>query len=80
MSTSLEKKSDEAKRRAREKARAYRERMRAKGMRPVQLWIPDTRTPEFAERAREEMLAIAASEQEADDQAFIDAVSELKFE
>lgn len=32
---------------SREKVRAYRERMRAKGLRLVQMWIPDTRTPEF---------------------------------
>jgi hypothetical protein len=70
----------EAKRKSREKGRAYRERQRAKGLRPVQLWVRDTRSAEFAEKARREMLAIASSEQEADDQAFIDAISELKFE
>ena len=70
----------DAKRKSREKARAYRERMRAKGLRPVQLWLPDTRTPEFAEKARKEMIAIANSPTEAEDQAFIDAISELKFE
>jgi len=25
----------------------YRERMRAAGLRPVQFWVPDTRSPEF---------------------------------
>jgi hypothetical protein len=72
--------SAEGKRKSRAKARAYRERMRAKGMRPIQLWVTDTRSPEFARNVREEMRAIAESEQEADDQAFIDAISELKFE
>jgi hypothetical protein len=72
--------SAEGRRKSREKARAHRERMRAKGLRPVQLWLTDTRSPEFAEKARKEMLAIANSEQEAEDQAFIDAISELKFE
>jgi Protein of unknown function (DUF3018) len=33
---------------SREKVRAYRQRMRAKGLRLVQMWLPDTRTPEFA--------------------------------
>jgi hypothetical protein len=67
--------SAEAKRKARAKARAFRERMRAKGLRPVQLWVPDTRTPE----AHRESRAIAESEQEADDQAFVDAISEDLF-
>jgi hypothetical protein len=71
---------EERKRKSREKARAYRERMRAKGLRPVQLWVPDTRTPEFAAEARRQSLAIANSPTEAEDQAFIDAISELKFE
>jgi hypothetical protein len=72
--------SAEAKRKSREKARAYRERMRAKGYRSVQLWIPDMRSDEFAEKIRREVEAINASPHAADDQAFIDAISELKFE
>jgi hypothetical protein len=71
--------SAEAKRKSREKARAYRERMRAKGYRSVQLWIPDTRSPEFAAEAHRQSLAVANSPAEDDDQAFIDAISELKF-
>ncbi len=67
--------SAEARRKSREKARAYRERMRAKGLRPVQLWIPDTRSPAFWRQARKEARAIANSPQEADDQAFVDAIS-----
>lgn len=70
--------SEQAKRRAREKARAHRERQRAKGLKLVQLWVPDRHSPELVERARREALAIASSPDEADDQAFIDAVSELK--
>ncbi|MDR0433008.1 MAG: antitoxin MazE family protein, partial [Bifidobacteriaceae bacterium] len=31
---------------ARQKAR--RERLRAQGLRPVQLWVPDTKSPQFA--------------------------------
>ncbi|HYQ91319.1 MAG TPA: antitoxin MazE-like protein, partial [Candidatus Competibacteraceae bacterium] len=29
-----------------EAIRRYRERMRAKGFRAIQLWVPDTRSPE----------------------------------
>jgi Protein of unknown function (DUF3018) len=59
---------------SREKVSAYRKRMRAKGLRLVQMWLPDTRTPEFAAQAHKDSLAIANSPTEADDQAFIDSV------
>ena len=60
---------------SREKVRAHRERLRAQGLRPIQIWVPDVRTPGFRESARSQALAVAASEHEADDQAFIDALS-----
>lgn len=60
----------------REKVRAYRERMRARGLRPLQIWVPDVRSPAFASEARDQSLAVARSPGEADDQAFIDSVSE----
>jgi hypothetical protein len=71
--------SIESKDKARERARRHRRRKKAEGSRLVQRWVLDTRSTEFAERARREAQAIAGSEQEADDQAFIDSVSELKF-
>lgn len=62
---------------SRDKVRAHRARLRAQGLRPIQIWVPDTSTPEFAELAHRESLAIANSPSEADDQAFIDSVSSL---
>lgn len=53
----------------------YRIRMRAKGMRLVQFWVPDVRSPKFAAEARRQSLAVAKSKHEKKDQAFIDAVS-----
>jgi Protein of unknown function (DUF3018) len=41
----------------------------------VQIWVPDVRAPEFKAEAHRQSAAIAASEGEADDQAFVDAVS-----
>lgn len=58
-----------------ERVRAYRERMRAQGLRPVQIWVPDVRSPQFVEQAHLQSAAVAASPREADDQAFIDAIS-----
>lgn len=55
--------------------REHRERLRAQGLRPVQIWLPDVRAPEFAAEAHRQSLAIASSEQEAADQAFVEAIS-----
>jgi hypothetical protein len=59
-----------------EKVRAHRARLRKAGLRPVQIWIPDTRSPEFAREARRQSLAVARSPREKEDQAFVDAISE----
>ena len=38
---------------------AYRRRMREQGLRPVQLRVPDTRTPEFAADIRRQSMLLA---------------------
>ena len=37
---------------------AYRRRRRAEGLRPVQHWVPDTRSPAFIAEARRQSLAL----------------------
>ena len=61
----------------RDKVRAYRERMRARGLRPIQIWVPDTRTAAFRTQAHRQSLAVAQSEFAREDQDFIDAISDL---
>lgn len=60
----------------RERVAAYRQRMRDDGLRPVQLWVPDTRDPDFRAEASRQARLIAQSAHEPADQAFIDAVSD----
>jgi hypothetical protein len=60
----------------REKVRAYRARMRARGLRPVQIWVPDTRTAAFRAEAHRQSLAVARSRSARKDQDFIDAISD----
>jgi hypothetical protein len=60
---------------SREKVRRHRDRLRAQGLRPVQIWVPDTRAPGFAEEARRQSAAVATSEHAEEDQAFVDAIS-----
>jgi len=59
----------------RDRVRQHRERLRRQGLRPVQIWVPDVRAPEFIAEAHRQSAAIAASEGEGDDQAFVDAIS-----
>ena len=59
---------------SRERQRAYRARMRAKGMKPITIWVPDPDSPAFAAEARRQSRLIANSPHEADDQAFIDSL------
>jgi hypothetical protein len=58
------------------KVREHRARLRAQGLRPLQIWVPDVRSPAFQEQARRQAQAVAASAHAREDQAFIDAVSE----
>ena len=61
---------------SRTKVEAYRARLRAQGLRPVQVWVPDTRSLTFAAEAHCQSRAVAASSYAADDQAFVDAIAE----
>jgi hypothetical protein len=44
------------------RVRAHRERLRAAGLRRVQIWVPDTRRPGFDEECRRQAERVAASE------------------
>ena len=61
---------------SRQKVQAHRDRLRAQGLRPIQIWVPDTTTPRFAAEAHRQSLAVATSPQAADDQTFIDAATD----
>jgi hypothetical protein len=61
---------------SRVKVREHRARLRKQGLRPIQIWVPDVRSPAFRSEAHRQSAAIAASAQAGEDQAFIDAVSD----
>lgn len=60
------------------KVRAYRARLRAQGLRPIQIWVPDVTATAFRSEAHRQSLIVAARTHAGEDQAFIDAVSELR--
>jgi len=61
---------------SRVKVREHRTRLRKRGLRPIQVWVPDVRAPAFRRAAHRQSLAVAASRHAAEDQSFIDAVSD----
>jgi hypothetical protein len=61
---------------SRDKVRAHRVRLRKQGLRPIQIWVPDLRSPVFVAEARRQSLAVAKSSHAQRDQDFIDAISD----
>jgi hypothetical protein len=54
----------------------HRARLRAMGLRPVQIWVPDTRSPGFlAEAARQSRLVDADPQQFAATMEWVESVS-----
>ena len=76
MTTSPTRKSPSGAKAARAKVQRHRDRLRAQGLRPIQIWVPDTGSEVFRREAHRQSLAVAQSPWEADDQAFIDSISE----
>jgi hypothetical protein len=56
--------------------RRYRERKRKDGMRPVQLWVPDTKAPGYAAKIRRQSLLAAGSKGEQQILDWIEAIYE----
>jgi len=59
-----------------ERVRKYRAGLRAAGLRPIQIWVPDVRSRAFAAKAHRQSLAVATSKHADEDQAFVDAISD----
>ena len=53
----------------------YRRRMRERGYRSVQIWVPDVRSDAFAAEAHRQSARLAAADRAGDDQDFVDAIS-----
>ncbi len=59
----------------RERVSEYRRRMRERGYRPVQIWVPDVRSEAFAAEAARQSALVAQADAHTDDQEFIEQVS-----
>lgn len=49
--------------------------MRERGLRPLQVWVPDVRTESFAAEAHRQAALVARADESTDGQDFIQAIS-----
>lgn len=57
-----------------ERVATYRQKMRAAGFRPVQIWVPDTNAPGFREEAARQSAILAAA---PDDQTVLQEIEAI---
>jgi Protein of unknown function (DUF3018) len=58
---------------ARRKMAEYRRRLRGRGLRPLQVWVPDLRDPEVRAQLAADALVVRDHAGTAEGQAFVDA-------
>jgi hypothetical protein len=60
-----------------ERVRAHRQSLRAAGLRPIQIWVPDTRRAGFAEECARQSQVVRESESESEMLDFIEQSADL---
>ncbi|MDR3554216.1 MAG: antitoxin MazE family protein [Syntrophobacteraceae bacterium] len=61
-----------------ERVRKHREKLRRAGLRPIQIWVPDTRRPGFAEECRRQSLALQNDPHETEIMSWIEEVTDTE--
>ncbi len=59
------------------RVRKHREKMKAAGLKPVTIWVPDVNSPEFKARVAREIKLINAS---VDEKAILEELSNIEIE
>lgn len=62
----------------RQRTETYRTRMRALGLRPVQIWVPDTTRAGFAAELHRQVALLRDQPEEAEALEFIEAVQDTR--
>lgn len=60
-----------------ERVEKYRASLRAAGLRPVQIWVPDTRRRGFAAECRRQSLSLRDDTHERETLEWLEAVADL---
>jgi hypothetical protein len=59
-----------------ERVKRYRDKLRERGLRPVQIWVPDTRRPGFAAECRRQSELLKADAHEKEMLDFLDQAAD----
>jgi hypothetical protein len=61
-----------------QRVQKHREGLKAAGMRPVQIWVPDTRRADFALECRRQSLLLKNDPHEVDTQSWVHAIADTQ--
>ena len=61
----------------RHRVRTHRAQLRAMGLRPVQIWVPDVRSPDFKEEVLRQSRAVAACPDAAETMNFLEDIQDF---
>ena len=59
-----------------EKFRRYRARLKARGLRQIQLWVPDVTNPEFPRKIEQQLRRVERAPEDAEALDFIEQVAD----
>ena len=59
-----------------ERHRSYRKRLKARGLRQIVLWVPDTRRPGFADEIRRQLTLVEERPEDREALSFIEAAGD----
>ena len=57
-----------------QKMKGYRSRLRASGLRPIQLWVPDVRSQKIIDEIRKQSLRVSSDSQDNHIMDFVESV------
>ena len=57
-----------------QKMRQYRERLKASGLRPIQLWVPDVRSQKIINEVRKQSVRVSSDSKEPDIMKLVESV------
>lgn len=57
-----------------QKMRQYRERLKASGLRPIQLWVPDVRSQKIINEVRRQSVRVSSDSKEPGIMTFVESV------
>ncbi|MFZ1957253.1 MAG: antitoxin MazE family protein, partial [Desulfobacterales bacterium] len=61
-----------------QKMRQYRERLKASGLRPIQLWVPDVRSQKIIDEVRRQSVRVSSDSKEPGIMKFVESVMDTE--